>query len=319
MIIPNDTGRDWRVNKLIEYIGSFPDEIGPIIRHYFKVRKMSKDDQVWWILLYSACYCVGTACILERELPFETTRKKDLKQFWETNKPNLIFQSDRRYIKNMNQFNEIAWEFITRSGRSPWEYISQFITDDPYETYKKLYKEVSSWKYYGRFGTILFLYNLHKLMGIDLDYNGYDWKTGKTTTSALFNAFYLDERAEQFEKDGKLSSEELTWLDNTLTKVISVLKKKYPDKDWTLMGVTSDLCSYRKLFKESRYLGYYVDRQQEEFLWLQERWPQYEKMWNNFWSWRQRTIEPTYLGEKTGLIGIQKQRMKSWTSRGEFR
>ena len=319
MIIPNDTGKHWRRNKLVEYIGSFPDEIGPIMRRYFKIRDMDKDSQVWWVLLYSACYCMGTACILERELDYKTLTQKRLEQFWRVYKKDLIFQSDRRYIKNMNQFNDIAWEFISRSNREPWKYISQFITDDPYETYHKLYKEVSSWRFYGRFGTILFLYNLHKLMGVELDYNEYDWKTGKTTTAALFNAFYFDERAEQFEKDSKLIGDELTWLDDKLFRLIKALKNKYPDKDWTLMGVTSDLCSYRKLFKQSRYLGYYVDRQQEEITWLQERWPQYPKLWNNIWKWRQKYIDNEYLGEKNDYVGVQKDRMKAWVLKGEFR
>lgn len=319
MIIPNDTGKNWRRNKLVEYIGSFPDEIGPIMKRYFKVNKMSKDDQVWWILLYSACYCLGTACILERELDYDTVTEKRLNRFWEVYKKDLIFQSDRRYIKNMNQFNDIAWEFICRSKREPWKYISQFITDDPYETYRNLYKEVSSWRYYGRFGTILFLYNLHKLMGIGLDYYEYDWKTGKTTTAALFNAFYLDERADEFEKDSKLTKEELTWLDDKLQKLTKVLKKRYPEKDWTLMGITSDLCSYRKLFKQSRYLGYYVDRQQEEILWLEERWPQYKSSWWDIWKWRQKYIDCKYLGEKNGYTGVQREKMLAWVVRGEFR
>lgn len=319
MDIPNDAGGHWRVNKLVEYIGAFPDEIGPIMRHYFHVYNMSKNEQLWWILLYSASYCMGTACVLWRELDYRNVRKSDLADFWTEHKSDLLFQSDRRYIKNMNQFNEIAWEFLTRTERHPWKYISQFITEDPYKTYQNLYKEVSSWKYYGRFGTILFLYNLHKLMGINLDYDQYDWKTGKTTTAAIFNAFYQDERADEFEKDAKLSSDEIQWLDSILGKLTRQLKKRYPEKDWTLMGITSDLCSYRKLFKQTRYLGYYVDRQQEEITWLQERWVKYDKMWDKIWKWRGRTIETRYLGEKLGYTGVRKEHMLAWTARGEFR
>lgn len=319
MEIPNDAGGTWRINKLIEYIGLFPDEIGPVMRHFFNVYKMDENDQVWWILLYSASYCMGTACVLWRELDYRNVRKSDLQEFWVNNKGRLLFQSDRRYIKNMNQFNDIAWEFLTRCKRHPWKYLSQFITDDPYETYKNLYKEVSSWKFYGRFGTILFLYNLHKLMGVDLDYNKYDWKTGKTTTAAIFNAFYKDDRADEFEKEAKLSTEEVEWLDKILGKVTNQLKRRYPAKDWTLMGITSDLCSYRKLFKRTRYLGYYVDRQQEELLQLQDSWPEYEKMWNRFWKWREKTIDTKYLGEKLGYSGVRKEHMLAWVARGEFR
>lgn len=319
MKIPNDTGGNWRKNKLIEYIGSFPDEIGPVMRRYFLTTQADKDQQVWWVLLYSACYCMGTACVLAEELDYKTLKPKQLRRFWEENKPRLIFQSDRRYIKNMNQFNDIVAEFIKRSHRQPWSYISQFIKNTPQETYKALYSEVSSWKYYGRFGTILFLYNLNKLLGVELDSTDYDWKTGKTTTAAIFNAYYEDDKADDFEADGKLTQEQVQFLDTTLQKVIKILKKRYPDKVWTIMGVTSDLCSYRKLFKQSRYLGYYVDRQQEELIWLQKQWPEYSALWQDIWGWRQEFIDPQYLGELQGWSGVQKERMKSWAERGEFR
>lgn len=319
MNIPNDSGGNWRKNQLIKYIGSFPDEIGPIMRCYFKRHQMNKDDQVWWVLLYSACYCMGTATVLFESLNYKTLTKKDLQKFWKDNKHRLIFQSDRRYIKNMDQFNTIVEEFIHRSHRKPWKYMRQFITDDPCKTYENLYEEVSSWRYYGRFGTILFLYNLNKLLGVELDYDTYDWKSGKTTTAALFNAVYQDERANEFEKKATLSNTELNFLNQFLHKIIDKLKTKYPEKNWTLMGVTSDLCSYRKLFKQTRYLGYYVDRQQEELIWLQEFWPELESMWSWFWKARKNLLPKEFLGEVQGYTGIQKPLFKSWVERGEFK
>lgn len=319
MQIPNDSGGNWRKNQLVKYIGSFPDEIGPLMRKYFEQNNCDNNKKVWWVLLYSACYCMGTATILFNSLDYKTLTKQELQQFWENNKSRLIFQSDRRYIKNMNQFNEIVEEFLRRSHRKPWKYIQKFISDDPRKTYENLYSEVSSWKYYGRFGTILFLYNLNKLLGINLDYDQYDWKSGKTTTSAIFNAIYKDDRADEFEKKAVLSETDLNFLDKFLQKLISKLKLKYPEKQWTLMGVTSDLCSYRKLFKQTRYLGYYIDRQQEELKWLAKHWLEYSPMWAWFWEARKKLLPNEYLGEVQGWSGIQKNRMNSWVEKGEFR
>lgn len=319
MKIPNDIGGSWRYNKLVEYIGSFPDEIGPLARDFLKNRKATKSDVVWWVLLYSACYCMGTACILFDSLNYKTVTEEELEEFWEENKPRLIFQSDRRYIKNMNQFCHIAKEFIQRSHRRPWKYISQFIHEDPVKTYTALYKEVSSWRYYGRFGTILFLYNLNKLMGIDMHSESYDWKHGATTTSAIYNAEYKDSAAARFEDDSNITKEEEKRLDGVLGQIIKDLKKRYPNKRWTIMGVTSDLCSYRKLFKQTRYLGYYVDRQQEELMWLESRWPELESTWTRFWECRKKYLNNEFLGEVKGWEGIQKSLMTSWVDRGEFR
>lgn len=320
MIIPNDPGGNWRRKKLVEYIGAFPDEIGPLMKEFFKKNHYGKDYQVWWVLLYSACYCMGSACVMSENLDFRIVDQKGLETYWTKNKPKLIFQSDRRYIKNMNQFTEIAWEFIQRSGREPWNYIKRFIRDNPEDTYDALYKEVSSWKYYGRFGTVLFLYNLNKLVEVPLDSREYDWKNGSTTTAALFNANYRDDQADIFEKKSVLHPDESAWLDKQLRGLIKVLKKRYPEKNWTLMGVTSDLCSYRKLFKQTRYLGYYVDRQQEELATLQANYPEYyESLWKSFWQWRKRFIPQEYLGEVGGWFGVQKLLCKAWVQRGEFR
>lgn len=319
MNIPHDEGGKWRYQKLIEYIGSFPDEIGPLAKDFLKQRNATKSDVIWWVLLYSACYCMGTACIMYDMLDYKTLTDKDLEKFWEEHKKDLIFQSDRRYIKYMNQFNTIVHDFIERTDRQPWNHLKKFIKDDPQKTYTAMYKEVSSWKYYGRFGTILFLYNLNKIMGVELDYPKYNWRQGSTTTAAIFNARYKDKRAKKFEDDGKLDPKDIPHLNDYLARIKADLSSNYPDKTWTVMGVTSDLCSYRKLFKQTRYLGYYVDRQQEELIWLEERWPEMEDTWKRFWKLRKKHIPEEYLGELNDWSGIQKERCKAWAERGEFR
>lgn len=319
MEIKGDTGKPWRMNKLVEYILSFPDELSPVVNDFFEKEKANFDDKVWWVLLYSSCYCVPTACAMYKNLDYRTLNSRKLKEFWKNNKSKLIFQSDRRYIKNMNQFCDIVSEFMYKCKRKPWKYLKKYISDNSKETYTKMYKEVSSWKYYGRFGTILFMYNINKLLKIPMESDFYDWKHGSTTTEAIFNAKYKDEKADGFKKDPKLSKQEIQKLDNTLKQIIDRLKSKASDKNWTVLNVTSDMCSYRKLYKASRYLGYYVDRQQEEILTLQKNYPEYADMWKSMWESRKNNLPKEFLGELNGYVGIQKNRMTSWVERGEFR
>lgn len=296
--VPGDTGAPWRFHQMVKYISSFPDEIGPIINDYMKSINATPDDRVWWCLLYSSCYCMGSAMVMMNELDFRTVTDDEIDKFWENHKPRLIFQSDRRYIKNMNQFTIIAKEFLQRSNRKPWEYISQFVTDDPEETYKNLYKEVKKWKYYGRFGIILFIFNLCKLFPIEVESKDYDWKNGATTTSAIFHAQYDDQKAIDFDAGTyKLTEDDLTMLDATLDIIIKALKKANPNKNWNVVYVSSDLCSFRKLFKASRYPGFYIDRQQQEIEFLEKTYPEYQDMWNFVWDGRKRHLDDLYLGE----------------------
>lgn len=319
MIVPGDTGKPWRYDKMIEYILAFPDELSPVVKNFFIQEDATKDDKVWWILLYSACYCVPTACVMYKELDYRTLTKKQLHRFWVDNKSKLLFQSDRRYIKNMDQFEDIVEEFIKRSHRKPWAYLSSMLRDSEEDTYTAMYKEVNSWKYYGRFGTVLFMYNVSKLLKIPMKGTEYDWVNGSTTTEAMFNALYKDNRADSFKTNSKLTDKDKERLNHWLNKTIRILEEKDPSKDWTVLGVTSDMCSYRKMYKCTRYLGYYVDRQQEEIELLQNNYPEYPSMWKNMWKARLAGISKEYLGEVNGWSGIQKDLCNAWLDRGEFR
>lgn len=316
--IPGDTGKPWRFKKMVEYIGNFPDEIGPIVNSYFDANNFSSDERLWWVFLYSTCYCMGSGLVMAKQLDYKTITPADVEGYWKANKSKLIFQTDRRYIKHMNQFTEMVNEFLTRTNRHLYDYISQFVTDDPEQTYKNLYKEISGWKYYGRFGIILFIFNLCKVFPhIKVESLEYDWKTGSTTTSAIFNARYEDERANVFDA-GKisLSADDIKMLDATLKIVTDELQKSFPQKKWNIIYVSSDLCSYRKLFKGVRYQGYYVDRQMEEILTLQKNYPEYKDLWQFIWDARSEYLDHHLLGELNGWSGIRKERCKLFLEKG---
>lgn len=317
--IPGDTGKPWRFNKMVEYIGNFPDEIGPVINYYLESARATNDDKMWWVFLYSTCYCMGTAMVMANHLDHQSVDDDELERYWVSTKPKLIFQSDRRYIKNMNQFTWMAHEFLNRSGRQLYDYIMQFVKlGDAKTTYSQLYKEISSWKYYGRFGTILFIFNLCKVFPqVEIESSDYDWKSGATTTSAIFNARYEDERAADFDaKKVNLTSDDIRMLNATLKLVSDALKQYNPNKKWNDIYVTSDLCSFRKLFKGVRYQGYYVDRQMEELQQLQHNFPELSNMWDITWDARRRFINPQYLGEVNGWRAIRKHRMKWFLEHG---
>ena len=318
MIIPHDTGKPWRFNQAINYIGNFPDEIGSIINSWLDHSHASNDQKLWWIFLYSTCYCMGSAMILSTLLDYRNSDLNYLKAFWKVHKPKLIFQSDRRYIKNCDQFVEIVYNFVNLTQGRPYEYIMQFVTDDPEQTYSNLYNEVNRWKYYKRFGTILFIFNLCKIFPhIQVESKTYDWKSGATTTSAIFNLLYQDDLADRFDAEKlSLTVDDITMLNFYLQIITAALQKKFPQKHWNLIYVSSDLCSFRKLFKGTRYLGYYVDRQQEEIQVLQNNYPEFYEIWNFVWNARSKFIDHIFLGELHNWNGIRKKRMKLFKDYG---
>ena len=304
---------------MLDYIEQFPDELSGPVNAYFEAKHATTDDKIWWVLLYSACYCAPTACVLAEHLDYRTLTKEKADRFWNKNKPKLLFQSDRRYIKHMNQFVAIVTEFVERSKRQPNDYLGQFVNGDAHDNYCKLYREVSRWTYYGRFGIILFLYNINKFVQLPLDYHTYDWQHGATTTAAIFNAFYRDDDAQRFEEGGVSLGKKMTeQLDSILLCVMAQLRDRTPSKTWTIMNVTSDLCSYRKMYKGSRYLGYYVDRALEETRTLEGNYPKHQWIWDLIYKARVATLDPRYLGEANDWTGIRKPLMRSWLDHGRF-
>lgn len=301
----------------MRYIHECPDETNPLFNAYIMRHGKDRDFRIWVIFLYSTCYCLGTALYLASKLDYRTLTKSELNEFWRDNKSKLLFQSDRRYAKNMDWFVPMVSEFMSRCKRHPYKYIQSFVRDTPEETYKALYEEIDSWRYYGRFSIILFLRVLVKLTDIRVDYDEYDWKNGATTVSGIWNAMYMDDKADQFDATNKLMPGDLDTLDEALKKLKRQMARRYPEDNHTILSITSDLCSYRKLYKGTRYVGYYVDRQQEEILTLQERFPG-DALWEDLWQLRKAVLPNQYLGELNGWLGIRKDLCKSWIDRGAF-
>lgn len=307
--IPGDTGKPWRLKTLIDFILAAPDEITPVFTDFLDKVQATQDERVWWAFLYSTCYSITSTIVMFNRLDFKTLTEEGVDDFWKEYKSKLIFQSDRRYIKQVNQFPIIVKEFLKNSNREPYKYISQWFQASPEETYKKLYSEVGKWKYYGRYAITLFIRSLVRaLPEVKIRSTGYDWKHGATTTSALFTILYEDEKAQNFEaKTYKLSSEDIKTLDGTLQVILKVLESHNPDRIWDMIDISYELCAYRKLFKASRYPGYYVDRQQEEIITMENNFPEYNNDWKFLWKIRKNRLDNIYLGEINGWSGIRKQ------------
>lgn len=316
--IPGDDGKNWRKERLIEFASRYPASFDPVALGFLDEISASKTERVWWAFLYSTCYSIPSACALYRIFPITDIGSLDFDSLWKKNKKNLIFQSDRKYVGYMDKFVPMLKSFIKVTSNNPRVYIDKLIADKAEdELYNALYAEVTNWFYFGRFGAVLFIDTLRKCIDLPMRIDGYDWKNGSTTTSGLFNAFYRDTDAEMFDKGEKrLSEADIDWLYKKKDLVLKVLKKRHPDSHWDTISITRIFCTYRKLYKGTRYLGYYVDRQQEELVRLQEGYPEYDDMWELLWKLRKSGIQNEFLGELHERSGIQKALCKKFLDEG---
>lgn len=313
--IPGDVGKPWRFMNFIEYMTGDNDDNAAIIKYFVKHRTKGKKDynkrMAWLVYLYSTCHSWAAAAFMSEILDYSVITEKDLNDFWRENKPRLLFQSDRRYVKHMNQFVTMATEFLAKSERDPYGFFQSFNQGTPEEVYKKIYKEVSSWSFYGRFGTGMLLKGLWLFGDMEPDsICSYDWNAGSTTTAAFFTVMYQDERSLDFglkerRKTARVTAEEKVLLDAALSCTVDYLRKNFPNQRWGIQSLLAEACPYYKMYKGARYNGYYVDRQQEELIQLQKDWPEYGSIWDLCWEARRKSIPVKYLGEVNGWEGIR--------------
>lgn len=70
--------------------------------------ELNIEQRYWLALLYSTCYCVPTVYYLYNEFPdYWHADIGRIERFWKANKQHLIFQTDRKWIKNNDQFADV--------------------------------------------------------------------------------------------------------------------------------------------------------------------------------------------------------------------
>ena len=316
MDIPGDTGKIWRLSKFIDYHALGDADMNfPLLIRYADSHSLSVNNRFWLAFLYSTCYSVPTTCFLFESITLHTKRSK-IEDFWLKNKYKMVFQSDKKYVKNMDWFITLVEDFKLETGKKPYMYFKAFRAQSPQQTYDLLYKTIMKWRFFGRFTTFLLIEAIHKLTPLKADSDWFDWKNGNTATSGMMHIMYLDEEAIKFDKTNIIASDTMSRLVNGLVKLKERIRMAHPTASINITDIETALCGFRKLFKQSRYGGYYIDRAQTEIVFMEELHPDYNNIWGELWYFRQLSFPHIFLGELNGHIGIQKHRYKDWTEKG---
>lgn len=310
--IPNDTGGTWRWDKLVELYrleDQIQDDPSPskVLALWAEHHGLDEEDKTWLSYLYGLTYSTTTAILIFRHFPSLAgiQSKKALRDFWEDNKPRLYFNRDRRYIKNNDQFVDAIAGLRKFEGKTLYETLS-WLTDE--SIYHRIVKH---WPYFGRHAAFLFFDAYSKMLR-----NGEctlssisNWNEARTIAEGLALATY-DDLLYQRVKDKKL-----TW--NDVDKLNDLVKRLEQDCGANFTDIESTICAYSKLFKGTRYLGYYIDRFQEEIEHaFKNGYPEEDMILLT--ALRGLVTPPEYLGECSGWSGIRKERNKLWLKEGRL-
>ena len=143
-----------------------------------------------------------------------------------------------------------------------------------------------------------------------------DWKNCANLTSGIFNIFYEDERANEFDKTGQITRADKVELTGDLRIIQKAIGETYPEQDNDITMFIGKICSFRNLFKAARYGGFHHDRELGVIRQYEADFPEYCSLWQKCYDLRKEIFPNHLLGELHGWAGIRKERKKLWLEKG---
>lgn len=322
--IPGDTGGDWRLNKFVQYQNEAPSIHYRVLGEYFlNCCNPDKDTAVMLCWYMSVTYNEVTCILLNELFDWRSQTPSSIsgycKAFWTETKKVLDFGSSRKYAKNMDWFPTLMEKFIRTTHCRPYKWLLSLLEGNPVSDYLSVFKAVSSIPYTGRFAADLFLESvmyLQDFLGIELvQPSKLDWKRCSNLTSGLLNIFYLDEEANEYDKTKRLLVSE-DFLTSKLVRVQKEISLQCPNRDNSINLFVGKICSFRNLFKASRYGGFHHDRELGVLRGYELVLPEYQYIWDRVFELRKSMFPLKFLGELNGWDGIRKERKNLWLREG---
>ena len=281
-----------------------------LLRKWADDNKLSLQDRFDLSYFFSTTYCIPSAILMLKE---RDLIKKQVENWVLENKNIIIFQSDRKYVKMLDNFLNCLKYF--NENLSDVENFIKSISINGIINIEKALQKVQKWYFFGRFASYLFLETFISLTDYKTENTTIDWQNGDTATSGIMNLFGLDNSANYFDSHDKIPDN----LDyNKLNQMLEITLKKIREHggDDNVTFVETSLCAYRKLYKGSRYNGYYLDRQLEEIHRTNKLSEKYRDINNELLMLRKNLFNSRYLGELNNWKGIRKECKKMYKEKG---
>lgn len=324
--IPGDTGGLWRLKKFVEYQHEVPSIHYRMLGEYIKKHSLDKDSSIFMCWYMSCTYNELTCMLLDRLFNWADLTPKNFEEyctnFWGEFKLSLDFGSARKYAKSMDWFPELMIQFIRTTKKHPYKWIKSLQGIDSENTYYNLCEALERFQFVGRFARDLFMESIMYIQ----DYINIpirepkiiDWEKCSNLTSGILNIFYMDEEANLYDKTKRLpSGVSKNQLSAYLKTIQNQITETYPEQDNDINMFVGKICSFRNLFKASRYGGFHHDRELGVLHQYEKTFPELKDLWIEVYELRKSLFPERFLGELNGWEGIRKERKKLWIKEGK--
>lgn len=288
----------------------------PALNYVADRMELDLEQRYWLAFLYGTNYCVPTTYYIFNEFPdFEEININKMQQWWDKNKQKTYFQTDRAKVKNFNLFVKVFESYKNLVGKNQMECFKKFFKEKNLEKrYELVYNFTNNIYYFGRFTLFNYLETINELTPLKMEPYKLNFKEAESARNGMCYACNKDSFITLHHKKPS-EPIDYPYLQNKLEIIKTELQQENPEIEVNYWNIETCLCAYKKLFWNSRYFGYYIDRQMEEILRLENSVKEVE--WQIFWDFREEFFDPYFLGEKNDWNGIRKENMRTFTRYGK--
>lgn len=256
--------------------------------------ELNIEQRYWLAFLFGTCYSATTVYYIYNEFPdFENVDVERLKRWWNENKQNTLFQTDRLRVKTQNKFVETFESYKNLIGDTTQEnYFLSLKQPTPQMTYDNCYEDLIGIKNFGRFTMFIYLEMINVLTGYDLEPTHLDLKNAESCRNGLVYHLGHNELDTHGTKK-RLTPKQINYLQyhfKQLKEQIGTLDIQHTN----IWNIETTLCAFKKYNKGKRYVGYYIDRQKSEILKMQQA-VSTGVDWDVLWDFRNETYEKRWL------------------------
>lgn len=304
---------DKRMREFVWYhIHGDGDCNGQVLRAFALAKGLSRQECFDLTYFYATTYCCVSAIFL---LENRNRIRSDYSAFADEYKRKLIFQSDRKYVRMLDNFRSMLATWANLLDKHGADFDGRFINRNTIDT-KAAILEIERWFFFRRFSAYLFIETYCDILGLEgsraegLDYEG----DAMTFAGGLFYCFGMDNEAQYVQAHHKLPTDQQTF-EALLFELQEQVKAAGGDDNVTKLETS--LCAYEKFFKGTRYNGFYADRMLGEVVTMLAQ-EEFQSAAREVLEARERAIPSVYLGEKNGWHGIRKDQKKAYRENGRI-
>lgn len=238
--------------------------------NYIADRMELNDEQlIWFCFLNSMTYHLPAAYLFINEFPdLENIDINRLTNWWETNQRRIPFQKDKNkpvMRKSVPATISSYQKLVKENGGSQFEFFNRMLNNDPASNFEYVYDHFSeSIPHFGRFSTWNMAQMLKQVVGYPVSPPTLMLGHTRGWKSHTHGLMISAGRQDLVDSGGPYTKEEKDEIQHHVSLMESIINSNNVPTDPYMIETVA--CAYKKLFRNSnsRYLGYYLDRQAED-------------------------------------------------------